>query len=768
MLSHNAVSAMLCVDFVMLEDNLRAGPPRFSRFSVGVLLVMVLLSYWVVIGSRGALNSISNDPRQWLPRDFEATDKHVEFQERFGIDENAVVSWPGCTLDNPQVEQLAAALEASEVDGKRLFSRVITGPRVLRRMAAPPLNIPRAKAQERITGLLVGADGKTTCIVLEISEKGQENRSATVEQIVKTAQVECGLTNDELRMGGPTVDAAAIDSESRKLLFQLAGLSAIVSLLIAGLRLRSLRLAVILLVGAGYSTGLGLAVLYYTGGRMNLLMTMLPPLVYVLTISAGVHLINYYRDALREGPLADAPGRAIAQGWMPCVLAAFTTAVGLISLAFSKIVPIGEFGVYSAIGVLLSVAVLLVYLPAVLRIFPGSPGKSTHQHAPKHGQAATRYLTRITRHHAIVTVVCLTTMLLAGWGLTRISSTVRLQDRFVNDSKIIQDYGWLEANLGPLVPLEVVVGFAADCPLKFHERMALVEKIQQRIDATPHAGASMSAVNFAPPKPTGGGGISHARRIVYRRRLAASEPKFIENNLLANHDGRQLWRISVRAQALGNLDYGLFAEVLREGVDPLVADAIHPHVSVTYTGIIPLIYKAQRQLLDDLVRSFFAAFVAIAVVMIVVLRSITAGLLAMIPNVFPAIIIFGGMGWLDIQVQIGSVMTASAALGIAVDDTIHFLTWFRRGLHAGQDRRAALGEALQRCAGAMLLTTMICGAGLAVFGLSSFVPILHFAWLMVTLLLAAIVGDLVLLPAILAGPLGSVFGKRGGEKGVRS
>ena len=147
----------------MLKHNLRAGAPRFNRFSAGVLIVMALLSPAVFFGARGALKSVSNDPRQWLPRDFEETDKHLEFQERFGIDESAVVSWPGCTLDNPQVEQLAKALEASEVDGKLLFSRVITGPRVLRRMAAPPLNIPRAKAQERITGLLVGADGKTTC-----------------------------------------------------------------------------------------------------------------------------------------------------------------------------------------------------------------------------------------------------------------------------------------------------------------------------------------------------------------------------------------------------------------------------------------------------------------------------------------------------------------------------------------------------------------------------------------------------------------------------
>jgi hypothetical protein len=129
----------------------------------------------------------------------------------------------------------------------------------------------------------------------------------------------------------------------------------------------------------------------------------------------------------------------------------------------------------------------------------------------------------------------------------------------------------------------------------------------------------------------------------------------------------------------------------------------------------------------------------------------------MIPNLFPAVVVFGGIEWMNIPVQIGSVMTASAALGIAVDDTVHFLTWFRRGLDHGMPRLVALKDAFQRCAGAMAHTTLICASGLLVFAASSFVPILHFSWLMVFLLLSALIGDLLLLPAILAGPLGRCF-----------
>jgi hypothetical protein len=142
---------------------------------------------------------------------------------------------------------------------------------------------------------------------------------------------------------------------------------------------------------------------------------------------------------------------------------------------------------------------------------------------------------------------------------------------------------------------------------------------------------------------------------------------------------------------------------------------------------------------------------------VLVLRNVFATALVMIPNLFPAVVVFGGMQWIGIAAQIGSVMTASAALGIAVDDTVHFLTWFRRGLGASMTRPQAIENAFARCAGAMVHTSLICAGGLAIFALSSFVPILHFAYLMVFLLCAALLGDLILLPALLAGPAGNWF-----------
>ena len=108
-------------------------------------------------------------------------------------------------------------------------------------------------------------------------------------------------------------------------------------------------------------------------------------------------------------------------------------------------------------------------------------------------------------------------------------------------------------------------------------------------------------------------------------------------------------------------------------------------------------------------------------------------------------------------------MTASVAMGVAVDDTVHFLTWFRRGIISGLDRRGAVRMAYERCATAMIETTIIGGLGLGVFALSTFTPTQRFGYLMMFLLSAALVGDLIFLPALLTGPLGKLF-TRGLEK----
>lgn len=180
-------------------------------------------------------------------------------------------------------------------------------------------------------------------------------------------------------------------------------------------------------------------------------------------------------------------------------------------------------------------------------------------------------------------------------------------------------------------------------------------------------------------------------------------------------------------------------------------------ISVVYTGVVPIVYKAQRSLLDSMISSTVWSFLTITPLVMFVTRSPLAGMVMMLPNILPVLMVFGGMGWTGTYVDIGAMMSASIALGVACDDTIHYITWFREDLDRLGDRKAAILSSYSRCATPTTQAAIVNGLGLFVFATSTFMPTRRFGYLMVVILVAGLIAELVMLPALLAGPLGVVF-----------
>jgi predicted RND superfamily exporter protein len=238
----------------------------------------------------------------------------------------------------------------------------------------------------------------------------------------------------------------------------------------------------------------------------------------------------------------------------------------------------------------------------------------------------------------------------------------------------------------------------------------------------------------------------------------------VSTSFLSRTPEGDCWRVIARVGALTDMDYGEFLQSVKRRLAPILEEAGDDGLAVTptYTGIMPLVHEIQRKLFTDLFNSFLSAFVVITLLMTVVQGGIVAGLVSMVSNLFPTVVVFGLLGWMQTPLDIGSVMSASIALGIAIDDTLHFLTFFKRELNLGKSRRDAVIEAYRACAGAMVQSSVVCGFGLFVFALADFVPTSRFAWMMLSLLMLALLGDLAVLPALLLGPLGAFF-KREGE-----
>ena len=455
---------------------------------------------------------------------------------------------------------------------------------------------------------------------------------------------------------------------------------------------------------------------------------------------------------------------------MPCSLSAGTTALGLASLVISELEPIRVFGFHSALGVLATLAVLFLIVPGVYSRWPIRRATGGDVEA---SATSSRFAAGVVRSAGPIVVVAAIAMLVAVVGVPGIRTSVAIDTLFTAESRMIRDYHWLEQAIGPLVPVEVVLRFGEASDIRPAERLDAVQEVGAALRDLPEVSGVLSAATFLPDLPAASGSRAAARKAIVARKLEANLASLTDMRIIRDTGREQLWRVTARTSALAGIDYSEFLDEVRRRVDPVVVahgGAAHG-LTADYTGAMPLINAIQKTLLHDLFTSFLSACLVISLVMMVVERSVVAGLVAMIPNVFPMVLLFGLLGWTRLALDIGSVMTASVALGMAVDGTFHFMTFFRRGLSrdeggaddaggAAATRVGAVYEAFRHSAPALTQSAIVCGLGILAFAGSSFAPTRRFAWMLSLLVATALVGDLVVLPALLASRVGRWFEPR--------
>ena len=745
--------------------------PFLSRFAPFVVAAILLASPVLFFGAAKAVGTNSNRVLDWLPRSFEETQRLLWFVERFGSDELLAAGWPGCSIDAPQVEEFVRlASERKQNNSSFLFFREVTsGQHVLDELTKPPLNLPDGIAKQRMSSWILGPDGKATCIIARIqpSEDKVYDRVGAYRCLQEIA-AEVGIPADDLRIAGPTADKFAIDEAGAKWTVQMGIASMLTGCFLAWICLRAWWDVLAIFVTSLLAASASLAIVFYSGYKMDSVLMTMPALVFVLTTSGGIHLTHYLREGLKEVSSENAPLYAIRIGWLPCTLACVTTMIGLGSLAVSRVTPVIRFGTFSALGVVVCLLFLLSFWPCVSLLLARLRPKQRHEGFGKNEWWEPLFRFATQRWGVVLGAAALLFPLLI-FGLARTNTSVHTKDLLPKASNLLSSYGWLQEKIGPLVPVEVVMSFPEDRSDETRKTMvsraAMVEALRQRIEKLEMSGGCIAATTFAPELPLGSGARNTMLRRVVDRHLAKNRDRLVDIGFLRDDvSGDQptsLWRISTRVSSEQS-DYSVFLSELEKTVEGYLAEVNadrdgNTAVSAQVCGAIPLIQMAQRQLLIDLIQSFILAFALIGLTMMLMLRRPSAGLVAMIPNVFPTVVVFGLFGLRGKAIDIGTMMTASVALGIAVDDTLHFLYWVRKAMEAGATRLDAIRQAFRRSASAVLQTSVICGVGLAPFVVSPFGPLSRFAGGMFALLGAALVGDLLLLPALVASPLGRLF-----------
>lgn len=769
-------------------------PPSIShepwpgkRLRIENILVAFLVTPLIIFGAIRALEESGTKTDDWLPDSFEETQRLREFSELFGSDELLMISWPNLKVGSDETAVLRdQLLSADQTDARKrvFFDEVWTGDSVADAMQSPPLNLSKRQSIARMKGWILGAENQTAAVAL-VSIAGIEDRRAAVQFARRVATEVSGRELPDVRLAGSTIETVAIDEASKESLLLLNVVSAIVCIALILICVRSLFYALTIFLIAMFFQLSAMALIYFTGGQMDSILLLTANLACVLSISASIHMFGYYREALDTDSISNPVLFALRRAALPTSLAALTTAIGFGSLAISDVTPIKNFGFYSAIiapiSVMLSLWFLSMYLSNRSRDPAGTgcpekstdPGNDSTDTAENglfaaHDSLQARRLPQdrepfCQRFRIPIFVTTAAVFAVGCTGMMRLKTSVGIHDLFPQTAKLIQDYSWLEKAVGPLVSIETIVMIPGRDARPLAEELRVVATIQRSLLQVEEIGTTYSALNYCPPevisKPRGRSLRSLVSGRVFETQRGKVLDSFESFRLVSQEPNKRYWRISARVHASIPQDFPiLMGKVQRAAQD--AAQSAGDGITVRISGGVPLAAKTQQRLLADLGKSYLAAFLLIAVTIGIVLKSPVAGLLTLLPNLAPALVAFGTMGLMQWPAGIGGVMTASVVLGIAVDDSLHFVLAFRASYASGHERSEAVQDALQTCRPAIIQTSVVCGFGMLVFLLSPFIPIQRFALLMFSLLAIALAANLLLLPAILHSRCGEYFRER--------
>jgi len=670
-----------------------------------------------------------------------------------------------------QATELVITAETSAPAGNAYFEQVVSGANVLNLLAG---NGDPAAARQKLTGTWLGQDLRPrnldgspvnpkaspqypSCAIVTLSAAGVTDPQAAFSALEAAAQASA-IPRATLRVGGPLAENIALDREGTRRLNAYSIIGGVIGLALSLYFFRNRRLALLVFIGAAYSAGLSLSIVSLTGQSVDALLLTMPAIIYTTALSASLHLVNYYRRTVLDEGSAGAVERAVRQAFFPCLLSATGTAIALLSLTMNELLPIVKFGFFTGLGVVTALGLLFSYLPSALTLLQPERVDGAGDSAPE-----SLFARRAKRLRPIAEGIVRSRLRLAAFGvvvivggavmLSQSQTSVGLLALFSPQSELLQSYHWLEEKLGPQTPIEIIVRFdapavTADQEKLTGERLALIRRVEDAVRALDDSQGILSAATFTTVTPgrneTALAGLSGRYRVT------------------GEHE--DLWRIEVRVSALQAVSLARKTRELQGAVEPVIAagrsDKLTGLRGVVLTGLAPLAETAQQHLLTSLIENLAWAAAILGVVMALIYSSVAAGLTLTLSILAPVTIVYGALSALSIRLDIGAMMTAMVAVSVSIDNSLHFTHWFRRGTAHGMHRHDAVVYAYLNAAGPILQRSVMVGLGMALYGLSSFVPTQRFGLLINALLAVGLLMDLVLTPAILAGPLAAFFTRR--------
>lgn len=603
---------------------------------------------------------------------------------------------------------------------------------------------------ELVRNYIISADGKMASIMIEIDSdyNDYDGRKRILSEIDQFQMVVDWKWH---QAGLPVIRTRYVQymiQDNIRFLFPVA---LVISILLA-LLFRSFAGVLLPLIVIGLTIIWTVGLMAKMGIDINIISYMIPTLLMIISVSDSVHFMVKYFQALHEfGHRREALFQTIKKIGTALMLTSVTTAVGFGALSFVNIKIVSEFGIFTAIGVFFAFIISILFLPSMFMLMKQTADdKLINYNVGVRVKVVQKISTLVRAYpkHIIISwcfIACIGT-----WGAVKINPHSKLLEDLRPGNKLLDDMKVAENRMGAILPVEIILEIMNDGPyedIQDVEVMQFLDRVGAFMSAIPEIGKVMSVTQYIKEIHQAMNDGDPAFYQVPNSRNLISQYMLLYESEFETFFNLDYTKLRIAAQ-IKDIDSRRSAEIEEEINNFIMANA-PSGVKAEVTGTAFIALRTNNYLVRNLAGSFFIAFIVVTLLMAILFRSVKMALISVVPNIIPMMMMAAVMGFFQVSLRPSTAMTFAIAFGIAVDDTLHYLTRYRMELSDRHYQKA--NDATMMSTGvAMMSTTAILVSGFMVLTLSEFTFSIQFGILSSITILSALIGDLTFLPALLS------------------
>ena len=584
-------------------------------------------------------------------------------------------------------------------------------------------------------------DGKALSIYLHHAHFSDQPRSEKLLSAIQKKATEYGISNIRLvgKLSAAGVFISYIQTDFGKFLIGSLVLSFGLLLLIFRNFKSALLPFLISLISIIWTFGL----ITILGFRINLLSSLLPPILFFVSMSDAVHLMNALKKT-NENNKVDQLKKALNIVWTPTLLTSVTTAIGFLSLIWINTEPVQILGLFASLGILIAFIITFTFGLLISSFTNYSEKRKILEIPPL-------WLDILTKNKKTIVSALVVIILITIPGISKLKINSFLLDDLPASSQVRKDFEFADNQLGGSKPYEVRVE-VADTSLSIWDKEVMDEIIKIEdylLSEYPVAKVQSPSTILKYLHMANNGGLNENygypdAKIAYMQTIRLKnriDPKRLDK--LVTEDNK-VGRLIGFFPELGSYETKIRNEKMLDYLDKEINKNL---ISYRITGTTYLIDKSHELLSFNLLKGLFTAIVIIGIILGIYFKSWKLLFISLIPNIIPLIMVAGIIGWLGVSLKMTTSIIFTIAFGIAVDDTIHMMSYY---LKQGElDSKVKMAKTFIHAGSAMLITTMIMSAGFSLYLFSNFGATFYLGLFISLSLLLALVIDLTLLPLLL-------------------